>query len=89
MKLYRQKTQQVFLAFRWSGCLEDSPEWIGDAFRDGRVTLDPKERGWKANVLTPYGWMRVSKGDWVLSRNSGEMIVYSDEEFTNEYEPAE
>lgn len=88
--MFVERTRYAFRAFCWTGTLVVSPEWVSKHYSDGRMTLEPAFGGlWSANITTPIGWMRANRGDWIVERPSGELVVYNDHDFNANFEPAE
>lgn len=64
--------------------------WFPEFKRKDVVVFYPNSRenfsGHIANLQTPHGVLPLSRGCWIVTDNDGEVRVYSDDQFWEEFE---
>jgi hypothetical protein len=70
---------------RGLGLIEDPPEWIKEALRNGVLT-EHGPHDWNVNTLE--GTMLAQRGDWIIRGVKGELYPCKPDIFAATYEPA-
>ncbi len=87
------RPQIVVEAFQWTGNPgDDNPEWVRDAYDDGRIRLEWKGDDFERYHLAfieDYIIHYVKPGDWLILLPNGRVTKCNKDDFSNDYCPVQ